>query len=73
LFCSAYQNALHSSADTRDADVWIIELVIIYDARSSYTASIMEFRDRKVAREIQYFGNPVGPGPSRGQWVERMR
>jgi hypothetical protein len=55
------------------ADVWIIELVITYDARSSYTANIMEFRDGKVARETQYFGDPFEPEPPRDQWVERMR
>jgi hypothetical protein len=55
------------------ADLWITEFVITYDARPSYTVSIMEFRDGKVARETQYFGDPLEPGPSRAQWVERMR
>ena len=54
------------------ADLWITELVITYDAQPSYTVSIMEFRDGKVARETQYFGDPFEPGPSRAQWVERM-
>jgi hypothetical protein len=54
------------------ADVWITELVITYDARPSYTVSIMEFRDGNVARETQYFADPFEPGPSRAQWVERM-
>lgn len=30
----------------------------------------MEFRDTKVARETQYFGDPFEPGASRAQWVE---
>jgi SnoaL-like domain len=30
------------------ADLWITELVITYDARPSYTVSIMEFSDGKV-------------------------
>jgi hypothetical protein len=55
------------------ADLWITELVIAYDARPSYTVSIMEFKDGKVARETQYFADPFEPGPSRAQWVERMR
>jgi hypothetical protein len=55
------------------ADLWITELIISYDAQPSYTVSIMEFRDGKVARETQYFGDPFEPGPSRAQWVERMR
>jgi Pyridine nucleotide-disulphide oxidoreductase, dimerisation domain/Pyridine nucleotide-disulphide oxidoreductase/SnoaL-like domain len=54
-------------------DLWITELVIAYDARPSYTVSIMEFRDGKVTRETQYFGDPFEPGPTRAQWVERMR
>ena len=44
------------------ADLWITELVITYDARPSYTVSIMEFRDGKVARETQYFADPFEPG-----------
>jgi ketosteroid isomerase-like protein len=54
-------------------DLWVTELVLTYDGLPSYTASIMEFRDGKVARETQYFGDPFEPGPSRTQWVERMR
>ena len=53
-------------------ELWVTEYVLTYDGRPSYTVSIMEFRDGKVAREIQYFGDPFEPGPSRAQWVERM-
>ena len=53
-------------------DVWITEYVLTYDGRPSYTVSIMEFVDGKVARETQYFGDPFEPGASRAQWVERM-
>ena len=55
------------------ADLWVTELVLTYDGLPSYTVSIMEFRDGKVARETQYFGDAFEPGPSRTQWVERMR
>jgi hypothetical protein len=55
------------------ADLWVTEYVLTYDGRPSYTVSIMEFRDGEVARETQYFGDPFEPGPSRAQWVERMR
>jgi hypothetical protein len=55
------------------ADLWVTELVLTYDGLPSYTVSIMEFRDRKVARETQYFGDPFEPGASRAQWVERIR
>ncbi len=55
------------------ADLWITELVITYDARPSYTVSIMEFRGGEVARETQYFGDAFEPGSSRAQWVEQIR
>ena len=54
-------------------DLWVTEFVLTYDGRPSYTVSIMEFVDGKVARETQYFGDAFEPGPSRAQWVERMR
>jgi len=53
-------------------DLWVTEFILTYDGLPSYTVSIMEFRDNKVARETQYFGDPFAPGPSRAQWVERM-
>ena len=53
--------------------LWVTEFVLTYDGRPSYTVSIMEFEDGKVARETQYFGDPFDPGASRTQWVERMR
>jgi hypothetical protein len=52
--------------------LWVTEFVLTYDGRPSYTVSIMEFEDGKVARETQYFGDAFEPGPSRAQWVERM-
>jgi hypothetical protein len=54
-------------------DLWITEFVLTYDAQPSYVVSIMELKDGKVSRETQYFGDPFEPGPSRAQWVERMR
>jgi hypothetical protein len=53
-------------------DLWITEYVLSYDGRPSFTVSIMEFMNGKVARETQYFGDPFEPGPSRAQWVERI-
>ncbi len=53
-------------------DLWVTEFVLTYDGLPSYTVSIMEFRDGKVAHETQYFGDPFEPGSSRAQWVERM-
>ncbi len=54
-------------------DLWVTEFILTYDEQPSYTVSIMEFIDGKVAHETQYFGDPFEPGPSRAQWVERMR
>jgi hypothetical protein len=52
-------------------DLWVTEFVLTYDGLPSYTVSIMEFRDGKIAHETQYFGDPFEPGSSRAQWVER--
>src|SRR5271155_5756372 len=32
-------------------DLWVTEFVLTYDSRPSYTVSIMEFKDDRVARE----------------------
>jgi SnoaL-like domain len=54
-------------------DLWISELVMTYDGQPFYVVSIMEFEDGEVVRETQYFGDGFEPGPSRAQWVERMK
>lgn len=51
-------------------DLWVTEYVLTYDGKPSFTVSIMEFVDGKVARETQYFGDPFEPGASRARWVE---
>jgi hypothetical protein len=53
-------------------DLWVTEFVLTYDGRPSYTVSIMEFVDKEVARETQYFSDPFEPGPSRAHLVELM-
>src|ERR1700723_3147630 len=53
-------------------DLWVSEFILSYDGRPSYTVSVMEFLDGKVARETQYFGDPFEPGPSRAKFVERI-
>jgi hypothetical protein len=53
-------------------DLWVSEFILTYDGQPSYSVSIMQFQDGKVARETQYFGDAFEPGPSRTQWVERM-
>src|SRR6201995_2403799 len=54
------------------ADLWISEFILTYDGHPSYTVSIMEFRDGKVARETQYFADPFVAPAGRAQWVEPM-
>jgi len=53
-------------------DLWVTEFILSYDGRPSYTVSVMEFRDGKVAHETQYFADPFEPGRSRAHLVERM-
>ena len=53
-------------------DLWVTELILTYDGKPSYTVSVMEFRDDKVARETQYFADPFVAPAFRAQWVERM-
>src|SRR3984885_8881197 len=53
-------------------DLWVTEFIITYDAKPSYTVSIMEFRDGLVAHETQYFADRFDPGPSRAHLVERI-
>jgi hypothetical protein len=52
--------------------LWVTEFILTYDGKPSYTVSIMEFTDDKVARETQYFADPFAAPVSRAQWVERM-
>jgi hypothetical protein len=47
--------------------------VITYDGQPMYTARIMEFRQGKVQRETQYFGDPFDPPAWRASLAERTR
>ncbi len=49
-------------------DLWVAEFVLTYDGAPSYTVSIMEFRDRLVAHETQYFANPFELGHRARIW-----
>jgi hypothetical protein len=53
-------------------NLWVTEFILTYDAKPSYTVSIMEFSGEKVARETQYFADPFVAPAFRAQWVERM-
>jgi hypothetical protein len=75
--------ALHNASPTRVDfetrrtigcdDLWITETTIRYDGvRPIKAVFIMEFRDGKVVRETDYFGEPFDPPAYRSSWVELM-
>ncbi len=51
-------------------ELWVTEYTIVYLGRTSYTVSIMEFKDGKVIHETQYFADPFDAPAWRAQWVE---
>jgi hypothetical protein len=51
-------------------DLWITEYTITYQGRPTYTVSIMEFRNGKVAHETQYFADPFEAPTWRSEWVQ---
>src|SRR5438105_14478652 len=53
-------------------DLWVTEYVLTYDGRPSYTVSMMEFLDGKLARHNQYISDPIEPEPSHQQSADRM-
>src|ERR1700752_375758 len=58
---------------TGRGDLWVTEYILTYDGKPSYSVSIMEFSDGKVARETQYFADPFKLGPARVRLAELMR
>ena len=52
--------------------LWITEYILYYDEKPFFTVSIMEFKDRKVAHETQYFNEPFEASAWRSRFVERM-
>ena len=53
-------------------DLWVTEFILTYDAKPSFTVSIMEFQGDQVARETQYFADPFEAAAWRARWVERI-
>jgi hypothetical protein len=54
------------------SDLWITEYTIVYQGKSAYTVSIMEFHKGKVVHETQYFADPFDAPGWRSQWVEQV-
>jgi SnoaL-like domain len=50
--------------------LWVTEYILTYDSKPSFTVSIMEFQDGKVARETQYFSDPFEAAAWRKPWTE---
>ncbi len=55
-----------------NGDLWITEYTIVYEGRSAYTVSIMEFRNARVVHETQYFADPFAAPAWRSQWVQHI-
>lgn len=53
-------------------ELWVTEYTITYQGQSSFTVSIMEFRDGKVVHETQYFADAFEAPTWRSQWVQRV-
>jgi hypothetical protein len=53
-------------------DLWITEYIIIYQERSAFTVSIMEFRNANVVHETQYFADPFEAPAWRSKWVQQI-
>jgi hypothetical protein len=56
----------------RAANLWVSECIISYDGVPTYSVSVMEFADDKVAHETQYFADPFGAPASRIAIAEPM-
>jgi ketosteroid isomerase-like protein len=53
-------------------DLWVSECVITYDGAPTYSVSVMEFTDGRVAHETQYFADPFPAPQSRARLAERI-
>ncbi|MFE2042224.1 nuclear transport factor 2 family protein [Streptomyces sp. NPDC059477] len=52
--------------------LWVSECVITYDGVPSYSVSVMEFADRLVVHETQYFADPFSAPARRAALAEPM-
>jgi hypothetical protein len=56
-----------------NGDLWVTEYTINYQGTSTFTVSIMEFRNVKVVHETQYFADHFEAPAWRSQWVEQLK
>lgn len=57
---------------TGQGRLWVSECVITYDGVPSYSVSVMEFADRRVVHETQYFADPFAAPDRRAALAEPM-
>lgn len=57
---------------TGQGRLWVSECVITYDGVPSYSVSVMEFADRRVVHETQYFADPFDAPDRRAALAEPM-
>lgn len=55
-----------------DKDLWVSECIISYDGVPTYSISIMEFEEDKVAHETQYFADTFRAPAWRAALAEPM-
>jgi hypothetical protein len=53
-------------------DLWVSECIITYDGVPTYSVSVMECANGRLAHETQYFADPFDAPASRAQLAERM-
>jgi len=52
-----------------DGDHWTVESEMHYGPALVHAVSIFEFRNGRIVRETDYFGDPFEPPAWRSQWV----
>jgi ketosteroid isomerase-like protein len=65
--------SMRSRRMTGDGDLVVVEVELTYADGSRFLGvSILEFRDAKIVKETDYFGEPFTAPQWRSQWVQRM-
>jgi hypothetical protein len=57
---------------TGTGNLWVSECIISYDGVSTFSVSVMEFADGRIAHETQYFADPFEAPASRTKLAESM-
>ncbi|MCU1414955.1 MAG: hypothetical protein JWN80_2295, partial [Microbacteriaceae bacterium] len=57
---------------TGTGNLWVSECIISYDGVPTFSVSVMEFADGRIAHETQYFADPFEAPASRAKLAESM-